>query len=231
MKDYLMLKEKLLKTSINQRIFGICLICISWILLYKLLFLDIGSIFPKAYEIGEITFNMFCSVIASGIFYYIVVYLENKRVAKILYPTINDRLKTFGVGVFLIVNDLYDLKGQKYSDKIPEMEDFCLICDGIVLTSKPPIIRGNPSYEFDNWFEYFNYFFNSDKYISNLLYSHSSYLTPEILKELDALQYSVFQRSLDVYRLNKRCNTLAGNSRPFWLYLKTLEKLSEMQLN
>jgi hypothetical protein len=55
-------------------------------------------------------------------------------------------------------------------------------------------------------------------------------LTPEILKELDEIQYSVFQRSLDVYRLNKRYDKLAGTSGPLYMYLKTLERLSSFEL-
>lgn len=216
---------------IDKRVLIICGLSLIWILVYKIMFVDLSAIFYKATEVGEITFTLLSSVIASSIFYYFVVYLDNRKVAKILYPSINERLKTFGVGLFIIKNDLYrNIKGQSVPDKLPNLDDFREICDGIILTSKPPIIMGNPSYQFDTWFEYFNYFFNSDNFISKQLYSHISYLTPEILKELDEIQYSVFQRSLDVYKQNRRYDKLSGNSGPFWSYLKTLEKLSEIKL-
>ena len=225
------LRTKIKKTSLNKRVLLTCSVCFLWILLYKLILLDINSCFQKASEIGEITYYLFCSVIASGIFYYVVVYLENRRVAKTLCPSINSRLHTFGVGLFIIKKDLYKLlKGLEIPDKIPELESFRPICDNIILTSKPPEISGNPSYIPNDWFEYFDYFFQSDKFLSNQLYSHISYLTPEILKELDEIQYSVFQRSLDVYRLNKRYDKLAGTSGPLYMYLKTLERLSSFEL-
>ncbi|MBF9252648.1 hypothetical protein I2I11_05035 [Pontibacter sp. 172403-2] len=224
------MKTKIDKTTLNQRVLLACIICLIWILLYKLLFIDIDNIFPNADRVGEITFNLFCSVIASGIFYYVVVHLENRRIAKILYPSINDRLKTFGVGLFFIKKDLYQRKGLAIPDKMPKLEDFAPICDNIILTTKPPEIIGNPSFTPNDWFEYFEYYFQSDKFLSKQLYTHISFLTPDILKELDEIQYSRFQRALDVYRINKRYNELSGMSGPFWLYLSTLDKLSSTEL-
>ena len=56
-------------------LFTISLICLIWILLYKLVWIEIDTIFPKADIYAEITYTIFASIIASAIFYLINVYL------------------------------------------------------------------------------------------------------------------------------------------------------------
>jgi hypothetical protein len=212
--------------KIHKIVFWLSSISLLWIFLYKLYFMRQNSIFPKAQEIGEITFALLSSVIASSIFYFFVVYLEQKRISKIIDPIIHRRLKSFGVSVRLIKDDLYKLKKLPVPHKIPEREDFRIVCDDILLTQKAQEIRGNPSYTPNNRFEYFDYFFQSDRYISNLLYAQINYLSPELIAILDDIQYSDFQRALDTYKFNRRYNKLSGVSGPLWGYLKNLEKLA-----
>jgi hypothetical protein len=135
------------------------------------------------------------------------------------------------MGLYFIKNDLYNLKGQKkIPDKIPDYDTFVLLCQGIDLYSKPPEIIGNPSFVPSNWFEYFDYYFQADSALLNIVYRYVNYLSPALLKELDEIDYSQFQRALDVYRINKRYNFLDGTAGPFWHYLKSLEKMSSLVL-
>lgn len=221
-----------LKLALNTRILLICVLSLIWIILYKFIFINIESIFPRAAEIAELVFNLLISTIASGIFYYIVVHLEQRRIAKTFYPSLNERLKTFGVGALIIKTHLFELNGKNYNNESLHAGDIMALSKNIKLSSQPPIIFGNPSYVASNWYDYFDYFFQSDKFLSNQLYTHINFLTPDILKELDSIQYSHFQRALNHYK-NSTHDELSGLGGPFWLYLTALEKLGkkEFELN
>ncbi len=213
------------KVTLNKRIVILCLTSLTWIILYKFIFLGKEELFPKASETAEITFNLLSSVIASGIFYYFVVYLEQRRIAKIINPTLKRRIQTLGVGLLLIKNDIYKIKGLTPPEEIPELEMFKQDCEGIILSSSAPEISGNPSFYPTNWFEYFDYFFQSDKFLSMQLYAHVGFLTPNILRLLDEIQYSDFQRTLDMYRTHHYSDKLSDTAGPFWLYLNNLKEL------
>ncbi|WP_405567756.1 hypothetical protein [Polaribacter sp. Asnod6-C07] len=218
------------KININTRIIIICLTSLIWIFLYKLVLIDLDEIFPKAREIAELTFGLLSSVIASCIFYYIVVYLERKRMSKILFPSLNKRLKVFGIEAHMIKSELFKLNNKQYKNEKLLAGDIMNLCHKIKLSSIPPEIFGNPSYQASNWYEYFEYFFQSDKFHSSQLYNYINYLTPDILKELDNLQLSHFQSALHHYKSNPNLNDLSGLGGPFWLYLESLEKISKAEL-
>jgi hypothetical protein len=223
-------------TKINSSLFSktntivssVAVFSLIWIFAYKLFFTKQISIFNGATEVGEIFFNLLSSVVASCIFYFFVVYLEQRRIAREVYPALRGRLNTFKINIFNIMLGMHNRKGMTPALDLPSRERLLELCEGITLSSRPPQIFGNPPIDTNNWFEYFDYMFHSDNYISNLLYAQVSFLPSKIISKLDEIQYSPFQRALTHYRETKYSDSLSNLINPFLHYLKCLDDLAKM---
>lgn len=220
------MKFKPLKNNLDKLVFAISFISLIWISLYKIIFLAKNELFPYASDIGDIFYSILSSVVASGIFYYFVVYLDRRRKEKIIHKIVQKKLGSIAVGLFIIKKDVFPIFGLTYKDEIPEFDEFVRICRGLNLRDKAPNIP-NTTEEPIIWYDYFNYFFQSDRYNSQLLYEHIIYLDIELVELLDEIQYSDFQRALDSFRTNEYTHEIAGTPGPFWNYLKSLEKISK----
>jgi hypothetical protein len=56
-------------------VFGISFFCIIWIFLYKLFLIDKDPIFYNADRYADITYTVFSSIVAAGIFYFITIFI------------------------------------------------------------------------------------------------------------------------------------------------------------
>ena len=213
------------KYNLDFIVLLLSLISLIWVTLYKFIFLNINEFFPFSYELSEITYNVFNSIIASGIFYYFVVYLDRKRKEKIFNNIILNRLQSIRVGYFFIQKDVFPIFGLSIEDDLPEFEKFSEICKGLNLNEQAPIIP-NAIHTPINWYQYFDYFFQSDQINIKNLYDHIDYLEIDLIKLLDEIKYSHFQRALDSFRRTGITNEISGAPGPFWMYLKTLENIS-----
>lgn len=213
------------KINSDQIVLILSVISLIWTLLYKLLFISHLPIFKNAYDIGEITYNILNSVVASGIFYFFVVFLERKRKQKTVERIILKRLQSIRIGLFHIEKDTYPFFGLHFQDRVPDHEEFTKICKGIILDNLSP---GFPSAMNTKmtWYQYFDCFFQSDQANINVLYEHYQFLDISLIEVLNELRYSEFQRALDQFREQKITNKLSATVGPFWMYLKSLEKIS-----
>lgn len=164
------------KIKLDIIVLIISILSLIWTILYKTVFLHKEELFIYANDFGEIVYGILSSIIASGIFYYFVVYLDRNRKGKIVNTIVKHKLSSISVGLFIIKEHVFPHFGLKYDDEIPELEDFNKICKGIDLREKAPNIP-NTSNQPITWYEYFYVFFQSDKYNSNLLYQHIMYLS------------------------------------------------------
>lgn len=216
--------------TLNKRVLIIFVTSIAWIITYKLYLIDKNEIFPKAHEIAEITFNLLSSVVASCIFYYFVVYIEQRRVAKVLYPNLINRLHVFGTSRSILLMALCEAKGIALT--IPTTsEQVSKLFSGIKLRSKPPVVHGYHGAPFNNWFQLFEYFFYSDKITANQIYTFAPVVPANILQLLDQISYSYLELALHQYAnepLELYSNDLGGVSNLVFHYLDTLRKLSEL---
>jgi hypothetical protein len=213
------------KIKLDIIVLIISVISLIWVVLYKTIFLQKEEIFKHANDFGEILYGILSSVIASGIFYFFVVYLDRNRKGKIVNEIVKHKLNSIAVGLFIIKKDTFPHFGLQYDDKIPDLEDFMEICKGIDLRTNAPNIP-NTSNQPITWYEYFYYLFQSDNYNSKLLYQHIIYLDIELVELLDKIQYTNFQRALDSFRENGYTHEISGASGPFWAYLKDLEAIT-----
>ena len=213
------------KIDLDLQVLIITIFSLLWVTFYKIYFLSINEIFPHAYELSEIVYGVLGSIIASGIFYYFVVYLDMKKKRNIINKIALKRLQSIRVGLFLIQNDTFPIFGLKYDDEIPEMDEFLKICKGIDLGSPAPAIS-NTTMKNITWHQYFEIYFQSDKYNSKILYEHLIYLDIHLIELLDEIQFSHFERALNSFKENGITSQISGAAGPFWLYLKSLEKIS-----
>lgn len=212
------------KLKLDTIVLIISIVSLIWVILYKTIFLYKEELFNYANAFGEIIYGILSSVIASGIFYYFVVYLDRNRKEKIVNEIVKNKLSSIAVGLGIIKQQVFPYFGLKFDDKIPDIEEFMKICKGIDLRTNAPNIP-NTSNQPINWYQYFNVFFQSDNYNTKLLYQHIMYLDIELVELLDKIQYTYFQRGLDSFRENGYTNDISGASGPFWAYLKDLEAI------
>ena len=216
------------KLSLSQQVLIVSTISFIWIIIYKLLFLDMAELFPKAHEISEILYGLSASIVASSIFYYIVVYRSAKQKLDKVRKHIFERVCRFELDKIMILKDIYSLKGLKIPKEIPERwEDFRDVCDGIILTDKAPIIFGNPSYKPKDWFEYFEYYFIFENSNKEMLKDYWDDVPIEVKTLLEELQTNTFQSGIRTYKLpgySKKLYDLAG---PLWNHLRILSTLPE----
>ena len=154
-------KPIIMRSTIHTTVAVVSILSFIWVIIYKLVLLSCDAIFQGAQEIGEISFGLLSSLVASGIFYFFVVYLPEIRTKKIVDPIISRRLGTFGTSLFLLKKGIYEYKGLTIPEKIPTMEEFSEICKGITLHEPAPIIPGNPAFQPRDWYQFFQYFFDS----------------------------------------------------------------------
>jgi hypothetical protein len=82
---------------INHFVLIITLISLFWVICYKLLWIKMGPIFFKAYEVGEIFYLIFGAILSSGIFYFIVIDLEKSRKNRYTKKIVIDKLNSISI--------------------------------------------------------------------------------------------------------------------------------------
>ena len=214
------------KLPLSTQVLIVSIISLMWIIIYKTILMENEEIFPKAYEIGEIMYGLTASIVASSIFYYIVVYRPAKDRLLKVKPYIERRVGRFNIDNIIIVNDIYKYKGLKVPKSLPEnWEDFRTVCDGILLTSKPPIIYGNPSYQAKDWFEYFEYYIAIEDNNKRMLYNYWEDVPIEVKTLIEELQTNTFHSGLNLYKNTGYSNRLYDLAGPLWNHLNILAKL------
>lgn len=225
-----------LGSNLNQRILLIFTVSLLWVIIYKIFLVDMPPMFLKAYALGEIFYGLLSSVIASCIFYYFVVYLEQRRVAKVLNPNLKQRLLTFRVGYYMILNAIAESKGLVLQEPNSH-EALHELTKGISLRSQPPLFHGHRGRNTRNWFEYFERFFESDDIIIKQLYAYAAYLPPTVLQKLDELFFPHLRHALHDYYMQPneefadKLENLSGNLMHYLATLKVLIDYAENDLD
>jgi hypothetical protein len=215
--------------SLSEQVLSISLFCLIWIFLYKAIFLNIKELFPFAAVLGDIIYSVSSSIIASGIFYYFVVYRPLKHKHNLMKDLLGRILPQFNLHYILIKQDLYKSKGLPVPERLPENhEDFIKVCEGINLNSKPPLIFGNPTYTPANWFEYFAIYFAKQDSIIDATKYYWEEIPIELKIALQDIQITNIHAALASYELNKFSDKLSDLGGPLWVYLNLLNGVDEI---
>ncbi len=214
------------KLPLSSQVLVVTIISLTWIVIYKTILLDIEEFFPKAFEIGEIMYGLAASIIASSIFYYIVVYRPAKERFLKVKPYIAKRVDRFKLDSILILSDIFKFQGLTVPKSLPEKwKDFRKVCNGILLTSTPPIIHANPSYQPKDWFEYFEYYITIEDSNKRMLYSYWEDIPIDVKTLIEELQTNTFHSGLNLYKQTGYSNKLYDLAEPLWNHLNILNKL------
>lgn len=215
-------------TPLSKQVLYSSIITLIWIVLYKLLLVKYAEFFTGAYEIGEIFYALGTSVIASAIFYYIVVYRPQKQKHSALKTLISRRVQFFELDYILIKGDIYGLKKIPAPENLPsDLKEFAEVCEGILLTDKPPIIIGNPNYSPSDWFEYFDYYFSLEASNIRMLAYYWEEIPVEVKVLLEDLQTNTLHSGLKTYQTTYYSNKLSDLAGPLWNHLNILKSISE----
>jgi hypothetical protein len=225
-----MKKKKLLT---ENYIFLICIILLFYAFIYQFFLVKIPEFIKFGYETGIITYNLSMSIIASGIFYYLVVFLPEKKKKKKVSKIINyvfDQIDFIAIGTF---GDILKSTGQKHRTELPKKaEEFMAICHDISLSSKPPdYFAGSATVPLNNWYEYFKYNFGYDDKHLDILQKHSTFLNPEIILLMHNLSSHEFRKAVNQYHMEyeKTGKEIKFNAflYVFYDYLLTIKKFKE----
>ena len=207
-------------------LFTISLICLIWILLYKLVWIEIDTIFPKADIYAEITYTIFASIIASAIFYLINVYLPQTNRKRILKQPIQEILKRFAHDAFFITNDILSKAKctTKYNDIVPR-DVFIEACKRLKLHSAAPLIFNNPRYQPKDWFEYFAYYIGLERSnINILLQFYKMQLPDSVNSDLLYIFNNNMHAALNTYKINPQYD-FPGLASVLYEHIKIMHEL------
>ena len=131
---------------------------LCYTLLYRLVFINVGELFPYAFELGEITYYTAFAIFASCIFYYFIVYLKENSDKKKIRQLVNMRLEQIEMMKGIIFKDIVSCsKIQDKNQEFPKsFEDLKVILAHMKLTNKPPrYLTGSQNLEVKDWYSYF----------------------------------------------------------------------------
>lgn len=211
------------RIPLSNTILIISLLSLVWIFFYKFIFLSTPAIFSGASEVGEIFYNLFLSIISSAIFYFIVVHYPAKIKRDVINRVVSKKIGKLYLDYIMIKQDLYKINNLKPPQNFPDdFDEIVKLCNGILLTSKPPHIHNNPQYDPSNWFEYFEYYFALEKHNIEHLNRYWEEIPSEVKVLIDALETSTLISGIEMYKKTAYSDKLSDLGGPIWAHLNTL---------
>jgi len=87
-------------------VFNVSLFCLFWICLYKLSWSSTEQLFNNADKVADITYTVFSSFIAAGIFYLFTIYIPNKFKIKRMNEYLTYSLSKINKGFVEYISDI-----------------------------------------------------------------------------------------------------------------------------
>lgn len=177
--------------TVNPLILIVFTLSLMFSIFYQIWFLKITEIFPLAYEIGVIIFNISLALIASSIFYFIVIHINEYSNKKKAIGIVKKKLKRLidiesTITKALIEKSKIDLKRENYSK-----DNF----EKILIEIKSIDVAPSLFYldqENNNWLHYLYYFVADSQILIKEIYQFMPYLELDLLVILDALEDSKY---------------------------------------
>lgn len=225
---------KIIKAFFENLVTIITITLLIYVILYQLYLIKIIEIVDWGYEIGVVTYNLSLSIIASGVFYYLVVYIPEKRKKKKVRQVINYHFEQIEINCFLTYTAIKNISGiENAPANFPEnIDEFRSICKDMLLTSRPPdYFAVSALVPLNNWFEYFKYNFKYEDKNLEELYKFSNYLEPDTMQLMHDLSSHTFRSVIYQYHSQYETHDYATKfdslSHILHYYLKTLLKFKQ----
>lgn len=211
--------------SINKIVALITVLGLIWVIVYRFWLINIPPMFSKAFEAGDLFYQLANATIASGVFFFLVVYIEQRRIKNLISPIIKNRLINFAISESLIRRILFRALNGDVENFYCTIEEMKKGFDKIKLTDQPPNHPETP--QFKDWYELFDFFFIKDQARIKGLYELVQYLDPVIISKLEEINYSSFELSLDaIGRGDYPDYRVSGVDGPLEMYLKSCHSIA-----
>jgi len=199
-------------------VFGVSIVCFVWIILYKTIWIDAKSWFYNADRWAEISYTVFASVVASGLFYFITIFIPKFSELKRMIINLPFHIKNIDrLSKILVVHINKGETSEKYT-----FDEF-LSC----------LNNNNNQTAIDDFITYYmsikdiNFFENAITlqldFINNIILQYSNLLPKKILVELTELVNITF-RTLKVFSNEDKEKLL----NQYFLVLKNIIKCNNI---
>ncbi|MBV5283408.1 MAG: hypothetical protein JZU53_13360 [Paludibacter sp.] len=79
--------------SVDFIVFGVSFVCILWIIFFKIIWINTEPLFADSFKWADITYTVFSSIVAAGLFYLFTIFIPKfsqiKKLKKNLVPDLN----------------------------------------------------------------------------------------------------------------------------------------------
>lgn len=227
-------ENKFKKAVFENLLLIICSILLLFSVIYQIYLVKIQEFVEFGYELGIVAYTLSLSIISSGIFYFLVVYIPEKRKKRKVRQVINMRFEQIENQCMFTFRDIKKHSPQKkiITDFPKKISDFRLLCSNMRLNSKPPDYWvGTSMVPLNNWYEYFKYNFKYDDKNLSELYKYSDYLEPETMQLMHNLSSHRFRSAINQYHSSYETEKYATEfdslSSLLYSYLITLSKFKQ----
>ncbi|GAA5100580.1 hypothetical protein GCM10023210_39250 [Chryseobacterium ginsengisoli] len=227
-------ENKIKKVVFENLLIITCLLLLLYTLVYQIYLVEIVEFVKFGHELGVLSYNLSLSIISSGIFYYLVVYIPEKRKKRKVRQVINMRFEQIESQCLFTFRDIqkYSPQKQLIVEFPKNVEGFLLLCNNMKLNSKPPDYwAGSSMVPLDNWYEYFKYNFRYDDKNLGELYKYSEYLEPETMQLMHDLSSHPIRSAINQYHSSYETENYAKEfdslAHVLYDYLITLSKFKQ----
>lgn len=223
------------------------LFAIIFLLVYKLVLLNIDEIFPMAYEIGDLIYEAMLAYFAGYIFYLLVEYFPKRRDKKTVYRYVNRkrdsiinnfyRFLDHVISEIEVVSNLVpedpptaarvflaqELKKDEFDLKNMSIEKFEKVMRIIHNQDRSPVSQFPDLLNHLTWNQYFRLHSQSILKLVNEVFVVIPYLEPDHINIFTDIQDCSFFGLVNNIDVSQDCEFLANSIHKYYLLIRELE--------
>lgn len=203
--------------------------CAAFGLLVKIFVLNrYEEVLPGAYEIGIVIEGLLASIIASYIFYIIVVHLKEQSDKAVLGPYLSQHSKRIVGECRRQLNDISKASNLALDLNSLDEESIKLAFSRIAPYSQAPLIIGDPG-SHANWFQYFIFHNTRSQEDIRKLFAQLPFLKAQHIKLISDIDDCPHFWSVKAMEFIRRVSNpdLTAWAGPFYSYCASCRKLDE----
>lgn len=190
------------------------------LLLIKILLLNrLPGLFPGAYELGVIVEAILASVIASYVFYLLVVHIKELTDQRVIQPYLQKQLNAVLGSCTAQLSEISKASGIRLDPASLTEEDVKSAFTHIAPYSDAPLLISAQTNQHANWFQYFTYYENRTKQGIRRLLDQLPFLDASLVSSVAQIDDSMHFVAINFVLSNKvRNEDLSAWSSTFFDY-------------
>lgn len=159
------------------------------LLLIKVLVLDdVQPLFPKAFELGQVGERLLASILASYVFYLIVIHAKEYYNRRTIYPYVLRQSSRVVGDCEGILSEISKASGVLVSLAEVNRTNLTTAFEKIVPASQAPLILGlTQPLKYANWIEYFSFHRSRSKQSLRRIFAHLIFLDAQLVNLISAI--------------------------------------------